>query len=709
MKRLTHVLLLGGLTMFAAGCTDQSTPPTAPPARPSSALRDEVQSEPLTGVGTAGVVEEISKNEKKIKLRQLGMDFEPAPGRGGKIDKDSAAVGAKKEILNVQLRGDTTRVFRKGGAKLFDSLQVGDTILVLGRVTGAALHADLISDFTGIADPADSITSKLPPDTTTMEFIPDVNPLVAAAEPLSRCAGHNITYDANTHEFQGCWGGPQESGVLNTPFIPLLCPIIGCFGIDYLSYNVALGGWAFAFPFTFNATAPGLTYHKPGTVGLTIVPRGVPPEQGFSFAGGIGFALGMNIDFCSFWGCYDFYTLRISELSMMHESTNAGPLEGSMDIGEAGCPSIGLIPGGGFLNPLSIGLCEDLGLNGRPFNTTVASIGAANPSVYTRYAFTSAGANVVVRPDAMQVSMRFSSFAWSPGMTMGLAFRFKSFGVPLFTTPSIPFGEVGLFDAITTPFPPLNQSIFTLARDPSSSSENPSYLYQPTSVTVQLAVAPAATVVTITSPQVLTEGTAITARLGEEFDGSAIVGVPVVIDATGLNGTSSTSSTVTTGAGGVASVVLPPGEYDITARFAGAAMYLPSSGVMRTVYVYTPTSFVIWGGNPGGIAVGGTYQFWGTGWAKQVAGGAFGGNASFKGYAIQTGPDAWESPPANSANAGDAISDLIGVIVTTEVRARGSKSVGNIAGHAVVRVADPAGYRSDGGHPAAGVVRVVIP
>jgi hypothetical protein len=131
------------------------------------------------------------------------------------------------------------------------------------------------------------------------------------------------------------------------------------------------------------------------------------PEEGPPFQTALvtGFAFGINIDFCSFWGCYDVYTIRISELSMMHESTNAGPLEGSMDIGEAGCPSVGLIPGAGFLNPISIGFCEDLGLNGRPFNTTVASIGAANPSVYTRYAFTNASKTVQLRPDAMQVSV----------------------------------------------------------------------------------------------------------------------------------------------------------------------------------------------------------------------------------------------------------------------------------------------------------------
>src|SRR5512138_2980257 len=130
MRTLTRAIAAAGL-IAVAGCADQTNPPTAPIPRSITTSSRDVQSEPLSGVGTAGVVEEISKNEKKLKLRQLGFDFEPVPGRGGKLVKDSASVGAKHELLQVQMRGDTTRVFRKGGAKLFDSLQVGDTIVVL--------------------------------------------------------------------------------------------------------------------------------------------------------------------------------------------------------------------------------------------------------------------------------------------------------------------------------------------------------------------------------------------------------------------------------------------------------------------------------------------------------------------------------------------------------------------------------------------------
>jgi hypothetical protein len=709
MSPRIRALLFAGLTVTIA-CSDRATPSTAPPLERVATTAQAVQTEPLSGVGTFGTVEEISKNEKKFTLRQLGFGFDPAPGKGGKLHKDSAAVGGKHQLLQVHIRGtDSTRVYRKGGQKIFDSLVVGDTVLVLGRVTGAALHADLVSDFTGVGEPVDSITSKLPPDTTTEEWVPDLIAMTFAAdEPLSRCFGHNITYEANTHEFQGCWGGPMQAGKLNTPFIALFCPLIGCFGIDYLSYTVALGGWGYAFPFTFDASAPGLTYHVPGDVALSIQPKAVPDELGFSFVGGIGFAFGVNIDFCSFFGCYDIHTLQLSEFSMIHQSSNAGPLEGHMDIGEAGCPSVGVIPVDLPINPLSIGFCEDLGLNGKPFSTLVHSVGAANPAVYSWREFQNASQTVRVRPDAMQVKMAFSDFDWRPGMTMGLAFRFKIFSVPVYTTPSIPFGEVGLFDAVTTPFPLPGQSIFTLARNPSSPPEAPTYYYHPTSVEVDLAVAPALTTLRVTSTQFLVEGTPVSARLSESYDGSSIVGQPVVIQADGLGGTPSVAYTIPTGAGGVASVVLPVGEYNVTARFAGAAMYVPSTHQMTPVYVYRPTTFVIWGGNADGIATGSHYQFWGSGWAKQVTGGAYDGNSSFHGFALLTS-SGWESPPASSGRGPESVPDLIAVIITTAVQNRGSRSSGNVAGHAVLRVDDPLGYRSDGGHASTGAVRAVLP
>ena len=55
------------------------------------------------------------------------------------------------------------------------------------------------------------------------------------------------------------------------------------------------------------------------------------------------------------------------------------------------------------------------------------------------------------------------------------------------------------------------------------------------------------------------------------------------------------------------------------------------------------------------------------------------------------------------------VPDVIGVIVTTHVVQRGANLSGNVASHAILRVEDPAGYRPDAGHGAAGLVRALMP
>jgi hypothetical protein len=197
--------------------------------------------------------------------------------------------------------------------------------------------------------------------------------------------------------------------------------------------------------------------------------------------------------------------------------------------------------------------------------------------------------------------------------------------------------------------------------------------------------------------------------LSEAYDNSAIVGHTITVRATGLNGTASVAVVASTNAAGVASFVLPVGEYQVTAEYGGAAMYLPSSVQQSPVYVYRPTTFVIWGGNADGIVGGARYQFWGQGWARQVVSGKFEGNPSFQGFAVPVNEATWENPPASSGHGPASVPDLISVIVTTEVTGRGSRTTGNIAAFAVLRVDDPAAYRPDGGHGATGVVRVQLP
>lgn len=704
MRIFLRTLAMAGLAV-AAGCTDA---PTAPTTERTAALPDVGARPPRLGVGTMGTVVDVKPNEHGLVVEQFAFEYKVPPGRTHGAVRDSFAVGGRKNRLQVHVRKDTTQVWIRDSLKSLADVRVGDKVLVVGQLTGASLHADMITDLARL-DLADSTIRKLPKRGGAQASSALRALAQASGTPMqvtSLCLGQDLDYTGtDVAEFQGCWGGPMASDIFDLGFIPILCPIVGCFGIGEFSYTMALGGWGFAFPYRFKAQPPagGLTYHVPGDVTLAMEP--LPATAGaFSFSGGLGLTFGLGIEFCSFFGCYDIYTLQISAFSMIHQTQGAGPLEGTLDIAEVACPSIGLIPIEGVpIDPLSMGLCEDVGLDGRPFYADVRSIGAAGPAVWRRHGFTNAALPVRLRPDAMQVGMQFDGFSWAPHMRLGLFFRFKIFGATVYNTPTIDFGDQGAFDAV-----PLG-SAFTVATDPLSPPDALRYLHQPTTKTINLAVAPAATTLAFTSPAVLTEGTPVVVRLGEAYDGSAIAGHAVVLEAQGVDGTRDTALVATTDASGSAAVVLPVGEYRLVARYAGAATYLASTANQAPVFVYRPTTFVIWGGNAGGVAAAMRAQFWGQGWTRQVTGGAWGGNASFQGFALPLTATTWSSPPASSAHGPATVPDLIGVIVTTAAQGQGSRTTGNIASHAVLRVDAPAAYRPDGGHGSTGVVRVLLP
>jgi hypothetical protein len=119
------------------------------------------------------------------------------------------------------------------------------------------------------------------------------------------------------------------------------------------------------------------------------------------------------------------------------------------------------------------------------------------------------------------------------------------------------------------------------------------------------------------------------------------------------------SATVDTAGVAQATLPLPPGAYAVTLDFRGDTYYRPSRA-SQTLYVYQPTQFVIWGGDPpipsgarANLVIGNGYEFWGADWSKQVLGGIFtGGAASFKGYADQVdwSKGQWTAGPADRAS-----------------------------------------------------------
>jgi RHS repeat-associated protein len=144
------------------------------------------------------------------------------------------------------------------------------------------------------------------------------------------------------------------------------------------------------------------------------------------------------------------------------------------------------------------------------------------------------------------------------------------------------------------------------------------------------------------------------------------------------------------------------------------------------VVVYQSVSFVLWGGDTPGLALGQYVNFWGSQWASQVTGGDYQAAASFKGYAIpaatpvalceptahtsgspQLDASCWTSKPGNSQPPA-TLPAYIGVIVSTSIAKQGSTIYGNIAALVVVQVDPGSPYGSDPGHPGSGTVAAVI-
>jgi uncharacterized repeat protein (TIGR01451 family) len=133
--------------------------------------------------------------------------------------------------------------------------------------------------------------------------------------------------------------------------------------------------------------------------------------------------------------------------------------------------------------------------------------------------------------------------------------------------------------------------------------------------------------------------------------------------------------------------------------------------------VYQESQFVIWGGNPpipsgqpANVTTGQDYNFWGAQWWKQVVGGDYTSNASFKGYAddVDRIGGTWTSKPGNSSRPPDSVGTYISVIVATRATKQGSEESGNIAEIAILKVDNPSAYGPNPGHSGSGVVIAIL-
>ena len=229
-----------------------------------------------------------------------------------------------------------------------------------------------------------------------------------------------------------------------------------------------------------------------------------------------------------------------------------------------------------------------------------------------------------------------------------------------------------------------------------------SALHLPSAVTSTFETLKEATRLAMTSHDALpTGGVVVSARLTEDGGALPVVGRGVTFGAAGA------TATGTTNASGVATATLPnlpAGEYTLSAAFAGDGHYVGGNAAARTLLVYAPSQFVVWGGNPGGVRAGQRYYFWGSRWHEQVVAGAYAAGGSFQGYAAQLYGDAWSTGPGNSASPPATVASYVGVIVSTAIDKDGSTISGNVQRVVVLRVDDPSGYRPNPGHEASGVM-----
>lgn len=211
------------------------------------------------------------------------------------------------------------------------------------------------------------------------------------------------------------------------------------------------------------------------------------------------------------------------------------------------------------------------------------------------------------------------------------------------------------------------------------------------------------TSLSITSSATLSSGgVKVTASLVEQLTGAAIPGETVTFVAGAATGSGISNPASAT-------LSLANGRYVLGASFAGDNNYSASSA-SQTLIAYQPSSFVVWGGNAGGVQVGADLNFWGAQWSSQVISGNYSAGSSFKGFAnaVSTDGTTWTSPPGNSSQPPASVGQYIGVIVSTSATKSGNTISGNIAKVVILKVDDPSAYASDPGHPASGVVQTTV-
>jgi hypothetical protein len=209
--------------------------------------------------------------------------------------------------------------------------------------------------------------------------------------------------------------------------------------------------------------------------------------------------------------------------------------------------------------------------------------------------------------------------------------------------------------------------------------------------TANLTVGHMPTRLAITNPATAVAGpTTISATLTDALTGAPVMGEPVLLSAD-LTVRSATSSPAST------TVTLSSGVHVLGALYVGDANHLPAIDGQLLVS-YTPTRFVIWGGNTDGVQVGRDYTFHGSQWSKQVKQGTYGAGSSFKGFAtnLNAAATSWTTTTGSTTGLPAQVGDVISVLVSTSITKSGSNITGNATKQVLLVVDDPSDYRPNG-------------
>lgn len=241
--------------------------------------------------------------------------------------------------------------------------------------------------------------------------------------------------------------------------------------------------------------------------------------------------------------------------------------------------------------------------------------------------------------------------------------------------------------------------------------------YPPAQASATLSIAQAPTVLALGSGVIISASGAaqVSAVLRAGSAWTPLAGRTVTFT---LGGQSARAVTDASGAARVGMNGLQPGPGSLTAAFAGDSLYLASSA-SEAATVGESSAFVIWGGNPAGLALDQQVTFWGAQWSAEVQGGDFTGNPSFKGYAEMgpglavceplahtaraplLDPACWTTKPGNSGPP-STVPAYLAVTISTAIAKSGSMIYGNSAALGILRVAP--GYGPNPGHPGTGTL-----